>query len=135
MEGQERELIKTREILFSRIGDHDYAHEACQILQSAQGIQSLERLHEAAVAVVYDIRLITLRIMEQALFELGLHLDNSLLHKIKRSLYYYTEETQLINLGLHDHLNASTLEVFINRYLHTQHGCRDTRPRHLRKYL
>jgi hypothetical protein len=72
--------------------------------------------------------------IESALREIGFYLEDSLVANLKRSLYYYLEETQLINLG-HDHSQAnSTLDVFINCYQQRQHGCRDGRPAHLRQY-
>ena len=50
--------------------------------------------------VVYDLRRITLQRIENALSELGYHLDNSLLCKLKRALFHYAEETQRENLAI-----------------------------------
>jgi hypothetical protein len=41
----------------------------------------------------YDLTQTCLQEIEAALDELGLHLDNGLLFRIKRALHYYTEET------------------------------------------
>ena len=66
--------------------------------------------------------------------EVGFHLDNSVISKLKRALFYYAEDTQLANMG-YDHAESkSTLEIFINRYNQLPHGCRDERPMHYRRY-
>jgi len=43
------------------------------------------------------------QIIDEALIELGFHLDNSLLNKLLRALHYYSEEAQCANLGYHSH--------------------------------
>ena len=84
--------------------------------------------------VRYDITVVTLNILEEVLVELGFHLDNSLMYKLKRALYAYTEETQRANLGLEGE-SCADRKVFIQNYLRRRHGCRDDRPEHWRGYL
>ena len=76
-----------------------------------------------------------MKLIEDSLVELGFHLDNSLLYKLKRSLYHYTDETQRSNMGCCSDQCQCTREVFINRYQRLMHGCRDSRPRYWREYL
>lgn len=134
MDEQHRNLIKHREILFQAPHpEPNQAQAATLALSDAEGIH---RLHPAAalnLQLSYDVRLITLQAIEEGLSEQGYHLDNSLLTKLKRAVYYYTEETQRANLGHHDKVH--THKVFVNQYHRTQHGCRDCRPQHWRKYL
>ena len=85
--------------------------------------------------VTYQLPNISLRLIEESLTELGFHLDNSLLIKMRRAVVYYTEETQCANLGCAEGQSNCTVKVFINRYQRIKHGCRDQRPKHWRKYL
>lgn len=135
MEPAITELIKQREIHFRSLDPNaNDAREVMRLLLGVHGIEDICALTHNCVQVRYDLSKITLQIIETALQEVGFHLDNSLLLKMKRSLFYYTEETQLMNLGyLHDQAN-STLDVFISCYNQRRHGCRDQRPPHLRYY-
>lgn len=129
------ELIKQREIAFCPLHpDSNQAKSASLLLVNAVGIHHVRPLSSHIVHVTYNIEHITLKLIEGALSELGFHLDNSLFAKMKRALFYYSEETQLVNLG-YDHAESkSTTEIFINRYDQLPHGCRDKRPSHYRHY-
>ena len=127
-------LTKHREIQFR--GPHpesNQAQAATLALSDAEGILRLDPLSVQSLRVSYDVRLITLQAIEESLIDLGYHLDNSLLNKLKRAVYYYTEETQRANLGHHEKVH--THKVFVDRYHRSPHGCRDCRPQHWRKYL
>ena len=128
-------LVKHREIRFCRLhSDTTQAHSASLILSDVEGIHRVQPVEPHLLHISYDLSRITLNIIEEALEELGYHLDNSLMHKLKRALYAYTEETQRANLGLEDTCCADK-QMFINRYLRRRHGCRDERPEHWRNYL
>jgi len=129
------EFIKQREILFmSPQRDNDPAASAIALLKDIEGIIEAAHLHPFGIHVSYHLAKITLNDIEDALQEIGFHLDNSVLSKLKRALIYYAEDTQLANLG-YDHAESkSTLEIFINRYNQLRHGCRDERPVHFRHY-
>ena len=129
------ELIKQRDIRFCPLHpDPDQAQSAVLLLDGAAGIHDARKLAPHCLQVCYDIRRVTLQVIEEALTELGFHLDNSLMAKLKRALYHYTEETQRANLRIHTDL-YDTQEVFIARYQQLPHGCRDERPPHWREYL
>ena len=129
------DFIKRREIHFRSLNpDANDARDAVLLLMEIHGIEDIRALTHDCIQIHYDLRFITLEIIESGLQEVGFHLDNNLLFKLKRALFYYTEETQLVNLGqLHDQA-SSTLDVFINCYNQRQHGCRDERPLRLRHY-
>lgn len=128
------DLIKQRELVFCSLhADPEQARSAMFFFSDIEGILNLDLIDTHRLAVQYDIRYITLQLMEEALIELGFHLDNSLLYKLKRALYYYTENIQCENLE--GNKTQNTRQVFINRYDRMQHGCRDDRPQHWRKYL
>ena len=89
----------------------------------------------SAIHVNYDLNHISLYIIKNLLSELGFHLDNSLLAKLKRALYYYTEENELENIASESGQELNTRGIFMRCYQCHTHGCRDERPDYLRKYL
>ena len=134
MDDIDHELIKHREIAFCSLhADPDQAKSAVLFFSDIEGISHLELIETHRLRISYDIRILTLQLLEEALVELGFHLDNSLLHKLKRALYYYTEENQQENLGCNN--GQCTRDIFVSRYDRLQHGCRDDRPDYWRKYL
>lgn len=135
MTATNNDLIKHRDIHFmSPQAGNNPAQAALILLHDLDGIHEVRANDEYCISVGYDLSKITLNDLEDMLMEVGFHLDNSILSKLKRALFYYAEDTQLANLG-YDHANSkSTLEIFINRHSQLPHGCRDERPVHLRRY-
>ena len=130
------DFIKQHEIHFQNVDPAaNDAREALRLLMDAQGISDIRALMPNCIQVRYDLRQISLQIIESALTEVGFHLNNSLLIKMKRSLFYYTEETQLMNWGYQHNQANSTLDIFVSCYNQRKHGCRDERPEYLRHYL
>ena len=135
MEETGHDLIKHREVAFCRLhADPDQAKTAMLVFSDLEGIVQLGLSGTHKLIISYDIRFVTLQLLEESLVELGFHLDNSLLSKLKRALYYYTEEVQRENHGYTEG-RQHTRDIFINRYNRLQHGCRDERPDCWRKYL
>ena len=129
------DLIKTREIHFCNVGPAaNGAHDALRLLVGAHGISDIRALNDDCIEVSYDLRQVTLQALESALQEVGFQLDNNPLTKMKRTLFYYTEETQLVNLCQHHDQASSTQDIFVSCYQQRQHGCRDSRPEYLRHY-
>ncbi len=130
------ELIKRREIHFCHLhSDSAQAQTAMFLLSDVAGMQNMVLINNLCLHISYDIRHISLELVETVLQEVGFHLDNSLLIKLKRALYYYSENVQRDNLGCVETDNNSTQKVFISKYQQREHGCRDERPTHWRKYL
>jgi len=130
------DFIKQHEIHFRNVDPAaNDAHETLRLLLEVQGIADICALTQDCIQVRYDIRHITLQDIETALSEVGFHLDNSLPSKMKRALFYYTEETQLMNWGYQHDQASSTLDIFVSCYNQRQHGCRDERPEYMRHYL
>jgi hypothetical protein len=135
MERETRTLVKHREIRFSRLHpDEQQAHTASLMLSDVEGIHLLRPVDSHLLQVSYNITCLNLKLIEDVLIDLGFHLDNSLMIKLKRALYYYTEEVERANLGVEE-CGCADRVVFINRYLKRRHGCRDERPEHWRSYL
>jgi len=117
--------------------DPQQALSAVLVLADIEGIIRVTIPHRSrnTIHIRYDLNHISLHIIEDLLSELGFHLENSLLAKLKRALYYYTEENELQTLGLATGQDQSTREIFMRCYQCHSHGCRDERPQHWRKYL
>lgn len=129
-------LIKHREIRFCSFHpDPRQAHSAILVLSGVDGIVDVELDNERSIRVSYHIHRIHLQLLEEMLIELGYHLDNSLMSKLKRALHYYTEEVERTNLGCEKGHSNCTRQVFVKNYSRRPHGCRDDRPDHWRRYL
>jgi len=136
MQSETSEFIKIREVSFSAINpDPKQAHTATLLLSGMDGVIHAHPLNDTLLQVRYDVSEITLRVIEEVLGELGFHLANNLMCKLKRALYYYTEDTQRANLGLDGQAAPKSVKVFVQRYEKLRHGCRDDRPEHWRNYL
>lgn len=110
---------------------------AALLLADARGVRAVEVIDDFHLQVRYDLREVGLEQLEKALMEVGFHLDNSLLSKLRRALAYYTEENRRASLGIGALTCAQgcAFKVFANRYRQISRGCRDPRPEHLRRYL
>lgn len=129
------ELIKERELAFYEHHPNPAQTDAAlELLRVMEHILHVEKIGERCLLVRYDVRTLTLEIIEAVLIELGFHLEPSLLRKLKSGLYHYTEETLRSNLGIARDNTLNTKDVFINRYQKLFHGCRDTTPPTLRHY-
>ena len=129
-------LIKQREIVFNYPqAEKRPAFSASLLLTGIHGIENITTLTAERMLISYDIQQITYDEIEQVLQEIGYHLDNSLLMKLKRALYNYTEETERANLGYANGQCKCTRDVFIKQYSVKPHGCRDPRPEYWRNYL
>ena len=131
----QNDLIKSREIRFCRLHpDPEQARSALLLLSDADGIIDIQYVDELSLLLSYDLRILTLQAIEEVLISLGYHLDGSLMSRMKRALYAYSEETQRANMDSAEETNNTTT-VFVQRYSNNYHGCRDTRPAYWRKYL
>lgn len=129
-------LIRTREIDFYPLHpDPNQAQSASHLLEGIDGIECVRVFPPVRIEVRYDLTMVTLQEIELALMEVGFHLDNNLFAKLRRALYYYTEETLRANLGMTQGQGKSTRDVFVKNYQSRPHGCRDERPDHWRSYL
>lgn len=128
--------IKQRHIPFDPLHpNRDQAGTAARHLIEGPGIVEAFPMTPHLLKVTYDLRHTKLEEIEKALQELGLHIDARLTYRIKRALWYYTEDT--IRANCHDDHNQvdCTKKVFATRYEHLDHSLRDHRPEHWRRYL
>jgi hypothetical protein len=126
------DLIKTREIYFSLLPP-EQSNQAWLLLA---GLEDLEVEHieqKCCVRVTYSLTAYSLENLENALSAQGLHLDNGLIHKIRRALAYYSERVQMENLRAPEHLLKSR-KIFAEIYEHHPHGDHDETPVEWREY-
>ncbi len=129
--------IKTREIrLRGPLAPEHDIDAALAWLHNARGVLHTEKLNDHTLRLSYNLQRVCLTALETALSEVGFHLDNSLLIRLKRALYHYTEENERSRMGLTHTICAQgcATKIFAHRYTQIEHGCRDPRPEHLREY-
>ena len=136
MDTPDADRIKHRQIPFSELHpDPNQAQTACSFLVDIQGVLHVEPISPVMLDVSYDLTTTSLEEIESALTEIGLHLDNRLLFRMMRALYYYTEATFIANCGCTHGQSNCTRQIFAKRYEKLDHTCRDHRPEHWRRYL
>ena len=136
MDISDSERIKHREIAFQEIHPNpDQATTAAHFLIEVDGILSAVPASPTLLQIQYDVLKTTLQEIEEALTELGLHLNTGLFNRLRRALHHYTEETVRANCGCACCELSCTDRLFAKRYQLIEHGCRDERPEHWRRYL
>jgi len=113
--------------------DPGYADSAAELLRDARGVIAVEVARSDHLLVSYNVREITLQILEALLNEFGYKLRTSLFCRAMRALCYYVEDIECTHCK-HD-ITDCTRDAFVTRYLRKPHGCRDRRPEYLRRCL
>lgn len=136
MSTENEPIVKRRGICFQTPHpDPRQALTAARLLADVEGVMDLAVVADDCLEIAYELRHHTLQSIEALLSELGFHLDNSLMANLRRALYHYTEETERANCGCAAGRTTRTRDIFVNRYQHLPHGCRDCRPDFWRQYL
>ncbi len=135
MEAASDPLVRQREIGFRELHpDPEQARSAALQLVGVPGVLEVQVVDPLLLRVSYHVMQITLEQIETALDEAGFHLDNRLLFRLKRALYYYCEDVERANRGCPRGATNCTQKIYIARYRQAEHGCRDPRPAHWREY-
>ncbi len=131
----DQELRKRREISFCTLHpDPNQARTALSLLEDHPARPRAHCLSASSIEVEYNVLDTCLEQIEQYLIDAGLHLDNRLLCRMKRALYYYSEENQRALHGCPKGQSNCTDRIFVSQYRRRDHGCRDHRPEHWRHY-
>jgi hypothetical protein len=132
----EDQFLRHREIAFCELHpDPRQAESAALALADMQGVIHVQLESPLFLSISYNVLQITLEQIEARLCKMGFHLDNRLVYRLKRALAYYTEETVRVNNGCAKGESNCTQKIFADRYARGDHGCRDHRPEHWRRYL
>ena len=128
------EKLKHRTIRLSKADpDPNITESAAQLLHDVKGVVRVQTLGPHRIKVSYNVRRITMQVIEALLGELGYRLHTGFYCRFMRSLCYYIEDIERTDRA-HDQAEC-TRDAFITRYLHRPHGCRDHRPEYMRHYL
>ncbi len=128
------EKLKKRTIRLTDSADDPTAIEAAAaLLRDVKGVLRVRITGPNRLVVSYNVRRITLQVLEALLTEFGYPLRTSLFCRVMRGLCYYLEDIECTSCM--PDMAECTREAFINRYLDRPHGCRDHRPEYLRRYL
>jgi len=128
------EKLKHRTIRLSSVEPDPAATEsAAQLLHDVKGVVRVQIIGPYRIKVSYNVRQITMQIIEALLGELGYRLQSGFYCRFMRGLCYYIEDIECTD-RVHDQAEC-TRDAFITRYLHRPHGCRDHRPDYMRHYL
>lgn len=126
-------LRKHREIRLSKLKDWQVP-EAFALLAGLPDLQVAPGIQPNGISVWYEVTDHNLAALERLLVDRGFHLENTLYCKLVRALVYFTEETQLRNLGQPERLLKKSHEVYSTAWEHHPHGDRDETPPELREY-
>jgi len=99
--------------------DPDYADSAADLLRNARGVIRVEVARSDHLLVSYNVREITLQILEALLTEFGYKLRTSLFCRTMRALCYYIEDIECTSCK-HNQADC-TRDAFIPGRLHP--GC------------
>lgn len=136
MDIADADRIKERQIAFDPLHpDSHQASTAAKFLADVDGVLHAHPTAPLLLQVRYDLLKVTQEEIEDALRELGMHLDGALLIRLRRAMHYYMEDTQRANWGCRRGEHNCTKKIFAKRYEVLEHGCRDQRPEHWRRYL
>lgn len=128
--------VCARELVFQ--GPHreaDQASGAALLLADSPLVSEVSVTGPNRVVVRYDLRDVTFAEIESALEELGFHLDNSILTRLRRAYYGYCEDTRRANMKINPNcFGHCARRIFVRHYQKGEHGCRDHRPSHWRAY-
>ncbi|MDH5711785.1 MAG: hypothetical protein OEZ15_09005 [Gammaproteobacteria bacterium] len=126
------DITKDREIRFTCSPvETDQAKKAVQLLNDIAGIEHVSPSRPHVLRVRYDVRLITLQMLESALIDVGFELQHSLAARVKREIIAYCEDALRSSLGIErDQQKNSSLTLNKSSRPHL-----DPRPDNWRKYV
>ena len=113
--------------------DPAITESVADVLHDVKGVVHVQTLGPYRIKVSYNVRQITMQIIEALLTEFGYRLHTGFLCRVMRGICYYIEDIECSNCRPDQ--AECTRDAFITRYLRRPHGCRDQRPEYLRRYL
>lgn len=121
------DLIKRRVIHFKRDSSDDTAERAAELLAAVEGVSKARIRSKDSLSIRYDIRVLSLQMIENALADVGFQLSGNLICRIKRELIAYCED------NLRETLQAD--EARKNEpHEHVDQTAHDPRPHNWRNY-
>lgn len=121
------DIIKMRDVCFSFTTGKSPASSARALLRDIDGITRLETRGEFKLCIEYDIRKLTLQMVENALREVGFPLRTTLWYKLRSAIVAYCEEATRERLGVNNKQSDSAIHL-------DQPAIYDPRPDNWRNY-
>ncbi len=94
-----KDIIKQR-IIHLQSNDPQVAKRASELLSAVPGVSRARATGEGRIRIHYDVRELTLQMIEQALQDIGFDLSRSIGCRIKRGLAAYCEDALRESLGI-----------------------------------
>ena len=85
-------LIRKRMICLKPGIEGNQAEQACTALRGVKGVFEVRPLSHRRIHLTYTLEMLSFELIEGLLSELGFKLDNSILAKIRRTVYQYLED-------------------------------------------
>lgn len=128
------DITKDREIRFTlSLTKADQAETAARLLTDVAGIELAVSVRPNVLRVRYDIREISLQMLESALVDVGYSLRNNLAKRFKRELIAYCEDALRSSLGIEiDQQQPPSLSL---TKAEVHHHSLDPRPDNWRNYI
>jgi hypothetical protein len=123
-----KDVMKNRVICFA-CARADQAEKAMKLLSDVDGIERMTVAKSNKLHIRYDIRILTLQMLELALTEVGFALNRNIVIQIKRGLFAYCEEAQRSSLGIEQSKTEHNSLSLSDNYVH------DPRPDNWRHYI
>jgi hypothetical protein len=109
------------------------AKEALILLHDLPHLVVLGTVGDSGLLIRYELPFYTLEKIEIALIDQGFHLDNSLLHKLRRALIHYCENLHCQNMQQPEQRERAR-RIFAQVYENHAHGDHDDTPPEWRDY-
>jgi len=119
--------IKRRVLHFKRDDTEQTAVRAAQLLDAVDGVIRTGIYGPYALTIHYDIRVLSLQMIEKALADVGFEMSDDLLSRIRRELIAYVEDNQRDKFLLDE-------EEHHREHEHVDNTAHDPRPWHWRNY-
>jgi hypothetical protein len=123
---------KHRELRFDA-RHHDEIDQVRTLLEGLEGIDVANGNSPGSLSIWYELHDYTLKGLETALVNQGVHLNNSLHCRLMRMMIAYAEETQLRNMRMPERLIKKSHEVYSRAWDHHLHGDHDDTPPDMRQ--
>lgn len=128
------DITKDREIRFTlSLTKADQAETAARLLADVAGIELVVPVRPNVLRVRYDIREISLQMLESALIDVGFNLRDSLAKRFKYELIAYCEDALRSSLGIETDRQQPPSLSLTKAELH--HHSLDPRPDNWRNYI
>jgi hypothetical protein len=87
-------------VIHFKSGDPEMVARAKDLLAAVQGVSKARQTGPDRLSIHYDVRELSLQMLEQALQDVGFDLSSSIRCRIQRSLIAYCEDTLRESLGV-----------------------------------